>query len=167
MAGDTGSVLGLELRGRRFGYAFFDRAKLVDYGTRHFVAKRSRIALAVRRLNETLQLLSPAVIAIREGNEPDRRHRTIIKAIRAAARWHGVVVKIVSNQSIQKSFERDGRTTKWKIASAVAQLFPDLAWRLPAQRKLGDAEHHRMILFDAAAAGLAYTWSVELVADHH
>ncbi|HUZ92890.1 MAG TPA: hypothetical protein VNG29_02730 [Candidatus Paceibacterota bacterium] len=45
---------------------------------------------------------------------------------------------------------------KDRIASAVAEQFPELLLILPPKRRPWQSEDYRMTIFDAAAVGIAY-----------
>jgi hypothetical protein len=38
----------------------------------------------------------------------------------------------------------------------LGQMFPELLWKLPAKRTVGNSEHPRMVVFDAISVGFTY-----------
>ena len=47
-------------------------------------------------------------------------------------------------------------STKQQVASFLAQMFSELAWKLPSPRKPWTSERANMAIFDAAALGVSY-----------
>jgi len=56
----------------------------------------------------------------------------------------------VTRQAVREAFTKVGRT-KYEIAKAISDWFPELAARLPVQRRLWLAEDQRMNICDAMA----------------
>ena len=63
---------------------------------------------------------------------------------------------MISQDEIRRAFHIPKRASKYKIASVIAQRFPELRVKLPAERKAWEPELHSMIILDTIAAGLAY-----------
>lgn len=57
-------------------------------------------------------------------------------------------VALVTRRAVQDAFAESGRT-KHDIAKAIADEYPELAARLPAERKLWLPEDQQMNIFDA------------------
>jgi len=57
-------------------------------------------------------------------------------------------VAFVTRRAVQEAFAESGRT-KYDIAKAIADEYPELAGRLPAKRKLWSPEDQQMNIFDA------------------
>jgi hypothetical protein len=68
---------------------------------------------------------------------------------------NGVRVHRVSRTKVRQVFAPLGATKKHRIASVIAVRFPELAARLPPERKPWMSEDSRMTIFDAAAFALA------------
>src|SRR5437773_8813365 len=66
-----------------------------------------------------------------------------------------VRVKSVSRAELKQAFAESGAGTKYEIAMAIANRFPELAPRLPRFRKPWMSEDYRMSIFDAVGFGLA------------
>jgi hypothetical protein len=57
---------------------------------------------------------------------------------------------------VKQVFSESGASTKYEIAVAIAQRFPELAPRLPRFRKPWMSEDYRMSIFDAVALAIAF-----------
>jgi hypothetical protein len=77
------------------------------------------------------------------------------KAILRQAQKCGIPVCLYAREETKRAFPGYDRN-KYRIASAVVMLFPELTYMLPGKRKIWKPEDHRMSIFDAAALGIAY-----------
>jgi hypothetical protein len=130
--------------------------QLVDWGTRRFYAdQRNKPALA-----DLLRLFHPSVLVLRELPADSKRntpHRArLVSKIATEARVAKTPIRWVSEQSLAQFFQKSGVVTKQQIAANMAELFPDIAWKLPPPRKPWQPEHWQMPLFDAIALGFGY-----------
>jgi hypothetical protein len=80
----------------------------------------------------------------------------ILKAIRLAAKEHGIPMYVLRRAEIATAFRVFRARTKDEIACAVVGIFPELLIRLPSKRKKWQSEARAMIIFDAIATGIAY-----------
>jgi len=80
----------------------------------------------------------------------------ILKAIRLAAKEHGIPMYVLGRDEIEAAFRIFQARTKQEIACAVVGIFPELLARLPPKRKKWQTEARGMIVFDAIATGIAY-----------
>ena len=79
--------------------------------------------------------------------------KQFMSEIASLAKAHGIDVRLVSRHDVQKKFSISG-STKYEIAVAVSRVFPELAPRLPRQRKPWMSEDRRMGIFDAMSFAL-------------
>jgi Holliday junction resolvasome RuvABC endonuclease subunit len=156
------TLLAIDLRHRRFGYAVFEgHRNLLDCGVRVYSAVGGSEAEKVkRRLAALFQLFSPSAIVLSK-ERVDRAHirtRTwvLVEAIRLEAAANSIPIYVLDQSQVKQTFFNLGCNSKEEIASALARIFPELRWSLPPERDLGDPEHSRMTVFDAIAMGLAY-----------
>jgi hypothetical protein len=155
-------ILALEIRPRKIGFVVFEGPnRLLDWGVRSFAGHRNnRQAMAADRVSRLLELHEPAMVVIRRkpdgGSEGGKMGHLILKAIRGETESRSVAFRSVSEKSVERSFQQDGYRTKHQIASALAERFADLHWKLPPKRKAWQSEHHNMAIFDAAALGIAF-----------
>ena len=156
------TILAIDLRHRRFGYGVFEGHRLlIDWGERAYRAVGEEEAtIASRRLAALLRLFSPSVIVLKkerwERVQGNLRLRPLAEAVARVASEHSVPIHLVGQDDIRTTFHNLGCETREEIAVALARIFPELVWRLPPKRRAWEAEHHRMILFDAIALGVAY-----------
>jgi len=150
--------LGVDVRPRSYGFVVIEGGTLLDSGIR--ICDRSQFDDCLgQRFLRILQTYSPSVVIMRKLTSPPAadRKRAIVAAIKKAARQCKVDVAFISPAALRRHFSRYNASTKYEIARAVAQIFPDLAWKLPHKRKSWESEHHRMSIFDAAAVVISYT----------
>src|SRR5439155_1023562 len=156
-------ILALDLRPRSFGYVVFEGPEeLLEWGVRSFRNGVNEVRVPVYdKLARILEDYAPSTLVLKELRAPTnsssaRKIEKMLLAVRSEAKAHGVAVRIVSRKAVRKAFEDVGVPTKYAIASALAQSFPELAWKLPPKRKPWESEDYRMSIFDAAAVGVAY-----------
>lgn len=108
------------------------------------------------RVEKLLARYAPDLLVL-PGLEDPRRGawaKRFTLEIGSVAHERGIAVRRVSRRDVQERFAESG-TTKHEIAGAVARLFPELAPRLPPQRKPWMSEDRRMSIFDAVSFALA------------
>jgi hypothetical protein len=160
-------ILALDVRPRSFGYAVFEGPEqLFDFGVRSF--RKGVNAVKVPRgmkLEWLKEDYLPSVIVL-QAPGPRSKRRKFVAMVEAKAKRLGIAVRLLSDSAIQKAFGGEGELTKYEIACALAERFPELRWSLPPKRKSWQSEDYRMSMFDAAALGVAYfARSVKSVAD--
>ena len=153
-------ILAIDLRTRRFGYAVFEGSKqLLDYGLCLYGSSGGPTA-ARKRMAELLKLFSPSMISIRAVRRKKAFGavgvRPILAAIKREAAACEIPMQFLETTQVKKIFQRFRAHTKHEIASVVAQLFPELVWKLPPKRKVWQKEHYRMAMFEAIGVGYAY-----------
>jgi hypothetical protein len=150
-------ILALEIRYRRFGFAVLEGMPLLllDTGTRTFATP----AAVVQRLEPVISLFDPQVIVVRRPGHRNPRHRngvqSILRVIRKEATRRSIQMEPVAISEIQRVFRESG-ATKEIIATAITKIFPELQWKVPPKRKPWVSEGHNMVIFDAAATGIAF-----------
>lgn len=157
-------MLAIDVRRNRFAYAMFERpTRLIDWGASavspHLANRRARIAMRMRVLS-VLRRSHPAMVVVKR----PRRTRTgmtrtlglALRTILNEAAMQRIPVSIITRKEIQMAFRARRAQTKEDIALVLVGIFPELAPRLPVRRGKWRSESHRMIIFDAVAAGIAY-----------
>jgi hypothetical protein len=151
--------IGVDVRPRGFGFIVLEGMAVLDCGSRS--CGRSEFAGCLGpRFQRILDTYWPAAIVMR----PHRTarditiegRRAVANTLRAVARQSGITIVDVRSAAVQNYFRSRNARTKYEIAHAVASLLPELAWKLPPQRKVWQAEHYRMTIFDAAAIALTH-----------
>jgi hypothetical protein len=154
-------VLALEIRSGRMGYAVFEDMELIDWGTRWFRGKTSSSMPCVSaRIRDLLTTYRPAVVAVRERKYPfasgNKRFVMMLGVIRKEAKRQRAKFTMLSAHSVERYFAALGCTTKYTIATNLAQRFEHLSWKLPKPRKSYESEAPFMTVFDAVATGLTF-----------
>jgi hypothetical protein len=153
----TRCILAVDARPIRFGYAAFEGpTRLIDFGVRRWVSPQQASA----RIAALLASTRPRIIVLRKISTHSSRNRlrtkNVIRAICRAAQRSSIRIAFVTEQQLKNHFLKDGTRTKYQIAASLARKFPELLWRLPAQRKAWETEHWRMPIFDATALGVVH-----------
>jgi hypothetical protein len=149
--------LGIDVRPRRFGFVVIENSIVLDSGIR--MCDKSEFDNCLGQgFDRILMTYKPSALIIREtsGVHANPRKRNVTAAIKRRTRQHHVEVISIRPTAIRRYFVRYNAATKYQMAESVAMLFPELAWKLPRNRKPWETEHHRMSIFDAAAVVAAH-----------
>jgi hypothetical protein len=82
-----------------------------------------------------------------------KRVRDLIEGLDHLGRNRGLSVRRITQAKVKRALSVSNKT---KMAQAVAARFPELAPRLPPERKPWMSEDSRMAIFDAAAFAMAF-----------
>jgi len=155
-------VFALDVRPRSFGYVVFEGPdRLLDWGVRSFRkgVNSVRVPLATK-IAALLEEFHPAIVVTKEA--PSRKKvnraksRRVLEVIRHKASIVGIKPRVFSRRVVRNPFGGEERLTRYRIATALAERFSELAPILPPKRKCYQSEDYRMSIFDAAALGVAY-----------
>lgn len=152
-------VLAIDPTHRGFGYVVFEGSHLlVDWGERNIRGVKNAGSIdAVARL---IKLYQPDALVVEDPSSADCRRwprvQLLIREIIGQAALMNINARRVSRAKIRKTFSASRASTKYEIAKAIASRFPELAPRLPAERKPWMSEDTRMAIFDAAAFALVF-----------
>ncbi len=152
--------LGVDVRPRGFGFVVIENTSVLDSGTR--MCDRCGFENCLeQRFARILQAYIPSIVIIRtvsdRPSEPKRL--AILKGIKNQTKQHEIEVVRKGPAAIRRHFGRRNANTKYEIAQAVTTILPELAWKLPRKRRAWETENHRMSIFDAAAAVVAFVES--------
>jgi hypothetical protein len=156
------TVLALEVRLGKIGYVVFQGpTKILDWGVRWLETQNGPLRLAVSsRVEALLKIYHPLAVVARNRTfysaAANSRFATIVSAIRAETSRHSATFKILGKREVRWHFALRGYVTKHEIATSLSGYFEELSWKLPARRKPYESEAHAMVVFDAAANGLAF-----------
>jgi len=150
--------LGIHVRPRSIGFVVIEDRAVLDCGARSCDLSQFDDCLGERFLR-ILRTYGPSVvIVLGPGRHAERKKRSAVtNAIRTATRKQNISMVHVSQSAVRRYFRPQNAATKYEIAQAVAIILPELGWQLPAKRKPWQSEHHRMTIFDAAAAVITHT----------
>jgi hypothetical protein len=155
-------LLALAIRSSKMGFVVFEGpTQLLDWGVRQFGARNRPLRLLVaNRIEALLRIHRPLAVVARNRTfysaAASRRFGIIMSSIRAETRRHSATFKILSTRQVQRHFALRGYVTKHGIATDLSSRFEELSWKLPTPRKPYEGEAPAMVIFDAAANGLAF-----------
>jgi hypothetical protein len=138
-----------------FGFVILEGGqRLVDWGVARLWSTSDQEFVA--RLETLTDRYGPALLVVEDLSESRRRGRAArrIELVKTYAASRGIRVVAVTRRIVRSVFAEAG-TTKHEIAVALAVEFPELAGRVPPQRKLWMSEDERMSLFDALSFAVA------------
>ena len=150
-------ILALEIRARRVGFAVLEGSHhLLDWGTKRWKADGNAVKYLAARIDPLLFHYSPSVVVLKDiGSKSRAKRKATIADARRNLLKRAISVSMVKPAEVRLAFIQSGGRNKFQIASAVAQMFPELKWRLPAKRRPWQAEPYNSAMFDAVA--LAFT----------
>lgn len=147
-------ILAIDPSPKGFGFAVLENGpQLVDWGVAVLSSKADLEFLA--RLEALVDRTRPALLVLEDptGTRLGPRHVRLIRRATEYARTRRLLVEAVSRATLRDSFGTACKN-KHDIAVAISGLFPELASRLPAKRKLWASEDERMNIFDAVSFAL-------------
>ena len=145
-------ILALSLDWQGFGFAALDGPDdLIDFGTRNF-RRKVKIPLEAKILL-LLDANQPDVLVVATPTTAARKK--IAAKIAKVAKAEKIPLVFISGADIRKAFARVGKS-KYQIARAMAERYPELQFRLPSPRKAYQSEKFGITIFEAAAAGVCY-----------
>lgn len=155
-------ILTIALRSRRFAFAAFEGSdKLLDWGMVFYPLNNDvQRTAASRRIASLFTQLTPSEVVVGKARLLDSRDdsgvRLILRSLRHEASSRLIPVRFMKRPELSEVFCRFHVKSKHEIASMLAQVFPELLWKLPPKRKIWESERPRMAMFDAVALGFAY-----------
>jgi len=143
-----------------FAFVVLEDGSLVDWGVRH--AGVSKNSGSVRKLRVLLKRYTPDMLVVEDVNHRSsrrwRRVRQLVAWFSREARHQHIALRRVAHQQVRKHFAAySPHVTKYGVALALAERFPELRERLPRVRKMWMTEDERMSIFDALAMALVAT----------
>lgn len=160
-----GRALCIDVRSARFGYGVLEEpGTLLDFGVRSYCRQDGRLEATVRRkFFRLVNFHSPSYVVLRlapiGSDKRNQRALRVARILRQSAKRRSLSIRCLTRDKVKKYFHAQGLTTKYLVASRMAQMFPDLEWKLPPQRKKWQREAYNMCVFDAAAVGVAHFFS--------
>jgi hypothetical protein len=155
-------LFGIAVRARWLGFAVMDtHRRLLDWGM-IFYQRRSATELksAKKRLEAHLARMNPSHVVLvlpgTKANEEIAPVRSITRALHAAAASCSIQIVTLPRTAIREAFAPCDAKAKREIASLLVRAFPEIAWKLPPERKIWAKEDSRMALFDALAGAIAH-----------
>lgn len=152
-------TLALAPTSRGLGFiAFAGETRPLDWGVKE--ARGDKNARALVHAGALMARFAPAVLVLEDaraqGSRRAPRIRRLIDRIGLRALARGVALARYPKRVVRARFAGFGSGSKDDRAAAVAAMIPELAPRLPKKRRLWDAEHPAMGMFEAAALALTH-----------
>lgn len=155
-------VLAIDPITRGFGYAVLEGPHaLLDWGlkgTSRWPEPRERWCL--REITELVETYGPDRIIVEDclksRSRLGLRNQHLLKQVIQLADEFGIPTSRITRTAMRSVFVPAGASTKYQIARAIAERFPELGWRMPRLRKPWMSEDARMGIFDALAFALAF-----------
>lgn len=127
--------------------------QLIDWGLKS--ARSDANAESLAKIERLIDFYRPQIVAIEKvsanGSRRCQRVRQLLNKITDLATQRRIRVRRVRRADVRKVFSGTGATTKYRIATAITQRFPELMPSLPAPRKIWMSEDSRMRIFGALA----------------
>lgn len=156
-------ILAIDLRSQLFGFAVLEGPRtLLDFGRKLFrvTTTRSNVVLLRKKIDWLITLFLPSVIVLKHtsGRKDQElvRRTDAIDVIKQEAALRSVKIAVLNRSCIYRAFGQSGNVSKYRVAGLIAEMLPDVQWKLPPNRKHYEPEHHNMAIFDAISVGLAY-----------
>ena len=155
-------ILAIALRSRRFGFAVFEGPnRLLDWGMVFYpLNDGAQHTAASKRVASLLTLFTPSVVVVGRTRLRNVRNgssvRPILRSIRREVSSRTIPVQFMRAAVVKGIFRQFPAKSKHEIATMIAQMFPELLWKLPPKRRIWESEHPIMAMFDAVALGFAY-----------
>ena len=141
------------------GFIVFNGPRLpIDWGVRW--TREEKNAKGAAKVAALIDRYQPDVVVFEdhhgEGSRRAKRIEDLLDAISTLASRQNIETARYSRHNVRNRFPTDGAATKFRIAKSIAEELPDLAPRLPAERKIWLPEHANMSIFDAASLALTH-----------
>lgn len=145
-------ILALDVHPRSFGYVVMKSPdKLLHWGVRRSYQKTKSHpeVLGGGRLRPLLKFWKPDAVVTRVG---DRRNKDVQSLLRHMKKEAGATSFLAISGTRDYYLGRG----KYQRAVEMASRFPEIGWKLPPKRKLGDSEHYLVSMFEALAIAVQY-----------
>jgi Holliday junction resolvasome RuvABC endonuclease subunit len=130
----------------------------IDWGVKWTRDEKNKKGVA--KIAELIDRYQPGMVVFEdphgEGSRRAQRIQDLLDEIASMVRRRKIAIARYSRAQVRCHFTGDSIATKYRIAKAIAQYLPDLAPRLPAERKIWLPEHANMSIFDAASLALTH-----------
>lgn len=150
-------VLAIDPCTQGFGFAVLEGTdQLIDWGVKE--AKSDKNNVCLKKIAGLIEYYQPDVIVLEnpigKGSRRCLRVQDLIQEIIKLASRKKIKSRSFSRSQIKKAFSSSGAFTKYQIACAIVEQFPELSPYTPKERKPWMSEDQRMNIFDAVAQAL-------------
>ena len=145
-------IIALSVDWKSFGFVIFNGPhQLIDWGTR---GSRGGVKVSLQtKLRQVFDSNRPDALVLAKPMTPKRTK--IVAKLAKLAEARGISPSFVSTADIHKAFAPMNQS-KYQIAAAIANCYPELLPQLPTPRKDWQSEKFGITIFEAAAAGFVY-----------
>ena len=150
-------ILALEIRSRRLAFAVLEETShMLECGIRRWCSDADSARFAMQRIDPLLTLYSPVVVVLKRMSNTGKtkKRRSVILAIRWTLAKRFIDVHMVEKDDVKEAFRQSGNQNKYMIAATIAQMFPELKWKLPQKRRPWQPERYNAAIFDAVALAI-------------
>lgn len=165
-------IVAIDLRSQVFGFAVLEGPHtLLGFGRKplRMTSDQDNANMIRRKIDRLVTFFAPSVVVLKHtGGRKDRvllKRKDAIAIIKEEAEARSLGLVLMKRKDIYQAFRQSGKTNKYTIAGLIADLFPEVAWKLPPNRKNSQPEHHNMAIFDAISVGLAYFMQFDQTSD--
>src|SRR5262249_35090005 len=138
---------------RGFAFAITEGSRrLVSWGLRRIPIQGGR---AVTAVEDVIRDARPLFVAFDKLTSTAKRKRGRLfgGVVNTACDIHRIMILDVDPKAVAR-LTGNKRATKWNVAEAIVQLFPDAASRIPPRRRPWQSEDDRIGMFMALAAAI-------------
>ena len=141
------------------GFIVFDEPRSpIDWGIKW--TRNEKNAKGLAKVAELIDRYQPGVVIFEdhrgEGSRRTKRIEELLDAIAALVRRQNIETARYARRHLRHLFAAEGAATKFQIAKIIAGELPELAPRLPGERRIWLPEHANMSIFDAASLALTH-----------
>jgi hypothetical protein len=150
-------ILALEIRSRRLAFAVLEgTSHLLECGIRRWCSDVKPAKWAMERIDPLLKLYSPSVVVLKQMSNVSKtkKRKMLILAIKWEMAKRFIDVHLIERTDVKEVFRQSGSQNKYLIAAAIAQMFPELKWKLPQKRRPWQPERYNAAIFDAVALAI-------------
>lgn len=157
------TVLALQPDARQIGYAIFEGATLIDWGSKELGSGslRCRITdIAIPCIRQLFKNLKPDVIVLPNPTKLAATARNrFLRAIRHEIEQHSCTIASISRHDIREDFKyvlKAEKPNKYSIMELLVRWFPELQPSLPKPRRRWESQDYWTPMFDAVALAVTY-----------
>jgi hypothetical protein len=149
------SIVAIDPTSRGLAFAFFENGELLDFGHhKATLEKKEQLAL----FDWIVDNCAADIVVLEDphasGSLRRGRVTSLLTALAQHARRRDLLVYQIAAEEVRQAWKRRGSLAKTSRATALAELFPDLAAIVPPARRPWESETERVHIFDAVALAL-------------
>ena len=157
-------ALAIDPTSRGFGYALFEGPQIpLDWGTTEIRSEKNENSL--ERVKKLINFYHPEVLILEDCSEEQSRRcervQILLDQIEEFSRLQKIPTVKYPSARIKEVFSFFDLHNKHQFAQKIVEWLPELASRIPPERKPWMSEDRRMSIFDAVALVLTYYYLEE------